>query len=156
MLGKLFNLGAGSGAGALPSPQPSPHRSFPLESVQEDIHTRHLLFPDPQDLYEHRVNQLYPLSSGATTPTGTSTNAFDYNADIELDVRDVRIIVMQDALSSVAASLLYDSQPAPPVPTASMDRQSATAGSYSVQEPRRAPASPRKPSVFMLSRSSCV
>jgi len=153
MLGKLFNLGAGSGTGALPSPQPSSHRSFPLESVQEDIHTRHLLFPDPQDLYEHRANQLYPLSSGATTPTGgSSTYAFDYNADIELDVRDVRIIIMQDALSSVAASLLYDSQPAPPLPTASMDRPSATAGSYSVQEPRRAPASPRKPSVSYSQR----
>ncbi len=152
MLGKLFNLGAGSGTGALPSPQPSSHRSFPLESVQEDIHTRHLLFPDPQDLYEHRANQLYPLSSGATTPTGSSTYAFDYNADIELDVRDVRIIIMQDALSSVAASLLYDSQPAPPVPTSSMDRPSATAGSYSVQEPRRTPASPRKPSVSYQQR----
>ncbi|KAG7287845.1 hypothetical protein NEMBOFW57_007362 [Staphylotrichum longicolle] len=153
MLGKLFNLGAGSGTGALPSPQPSSHRSFPLESVQEDIHTRHLLFPDPQDLYEHRANQLYPLSSGATTPTGgSSTYAFDYNADIELDVRDVRIIIMQDALSSVAASLLYDSQPAPPLPTASMDRPSATAGSYSVQEPRRTPASPRKPSVSYSQR----
>ncbi|KAL2175614.1 uncharacterized protein P884DRAFT_205641 [Thermothelomyces heterothallicus CBS 202.75] len=116
MLGKLFNLGAGSGSGAPPSPQPSSHRPFPLESVQEDIHTRHLLFPDPQDLYEHRVNQLYPLSSGATTATtaGSATNAYDYNADTELDVRDIRIIIMQDALSSVAASLLYDSQPAPP------------------------------------------
>ncbi|KAL2200582.1 folliculin-interacting protein N-terminus-domain-containing protein [Corynascus similis CBS 632.67] len=149
MLGKLFNLGAGSGTGTgtPPSPQPPSHRPFPLESVQEDIHTRHLLFPDPQDLYEHRVNQLYPLSSGATTPTGSTSNAYDYNADIELDVRDVRIIIMQDALSSVAASLLYDSQPAPPVPTASMDRPSATAGSYSVQELRRNPTSPRKPSV---------
>ncbi|KAK4042861.1 folliculin-interacting protein N-terminus-domain-containing protein [Parachaetomium inaequale] len=132
MLGKLFNLGAGSGPGALPSPQPSSHRPYPLESVQEDIHTRHLLFPDPQDLYEHRVNQLYPLSSGVTTPTGSSANAFDYNADIELDVRDVRIIIMQDALSSVAASLLYDSQPAPP--------------------PRRTPVSPRKPSVSYSQR----
>ncbi|KAL2130961.1 hypothetical protein VTI74DRAFT_5724 [Chaetomium olivicolor] len=152
MLGKLFNLGAGSGTAALPSPQPSSHRQFPLESVQEDIHTRHLLFPDPQDLYEHRGNQLYPLSSGATTPIGSSTNAFDYNADIELDVRDVRIIIMQDALSSVAASLLYDSQPAPPVPAASVDRPSATAGSYSVQEPRRNPASPRKPSISYSQR----
>ncbi|KAK3294765.1 folliculin-interacting protein N-terminus-domain-containing protein [Chaetomium fimeti] len=132
MLGKLFNLGAGSGTGAMPSPQPSSHRPFPLESVQEDIHTRHLLFPDPQDLYEHRVSQLYPLSSGATTPTGSTTNAYDYNADIELDVRDVRLIIMQDALSSVAASLLYDSQPAPP--------------------PRRNPASPRKPSVSYSQR----
>ncbi|KAJ4300297.1 hypothetical protein N0V88_002970 [Collariella sp. IMI 366227] len=151
MLGKLFNLGAGSGTGALPSPQPSSNKQFPLESVQEDIHTRHLLFPDPQDLYDHRGNQLYPLSSGATTPTGSSTNAFDYNADIELDVRDVRIIIMQDALSSVAASLLYDSQPAPPVPAAS-DRSSATAGSYSVQELRRNPASPRKPSISYSQR----
>ncbi|KAK4126113.1 hypothetical protein N657DRAFT_568816, partial [Parathielavia appendiculata] len=156
MLGKLFNLGAGSGTGPLLSAQPPPARPFPLESVQEDIHTRHLLFPDPQDLYEHRVNQLYPLSSGATTPTGSSTNAFDYNADIELDVRDVRIIIMQDALSSVAASLLYDSQPAPPVPTASMDRPSATAGSYSVQEPRRTPASPRKPSVSYSQRPAVI
>ncbi|KAK3906884.1 hypothetical protein C8A05DRAFT_40336 [Staphylotrichum tortipilum] len=153
MLGKLFNLGAGSAAGALPSPQPASRGAFPLESVQEDIHTRHLLFPDPQDLYEHRLNQLYPLSSGATTPTGSSAAfAFDYNADIELDVRDVRIIIMQDALSSVAASLLYDSQPAPPVPSASMDRPSATAGSYSVQEPRRTPASPRHPSISYSQR----
>lgn len=150
MLGKLFSLGAGTGA--LPSAQTSSHRAFPLESVQEDIHTRHLLFPDPQDLYEHRLNQLYPLSSGATTPTGASTNAFDYNADIELDIRDVRIIVMQDALSSVAASLLYDSQPPPPIPAGSVDRPSATAGSYSVQEPRRTPASPRKPSVNLPQR----
>ena len=153
MLGKLFNLGAGNAAGALPSPQPASRGAFPLESVQEDIHTRHLLFPDPQDLYEHRLNQLYPLSSGATTPTGSSAAfAFDYNADIELDVRDVRIIIMQDALSSVAASLLYDSQPAPPVPSASMDRPSATAGSYSVQEPRRTPASPRHPSISYSQR----
>ncbi|KAL1842200.1 hypothetical protein VTJ49DRAFT_5887 [Mycothermus thermophilus] len=153
MLGKLFNLGAsagsGSGPGAVPSPQSSSHRSFPLESVQEDMHTRHLLFPDPQDLYEYRANQLYPLSGGpAITPTGSLTAAFDYSTDIDLDVRDVRIIIMQDALSSVAASLLYDSQPAPPMATASLDRPSATAGSsYSVQEPRRNPVSPRKPSI---------
>lgn len=152
MLGKLFNLGAGSGAGALPSAQTQPHKPISLESVQEDIHTRNLLFPDPHDLYEHRLNQLYPLSSGSSTPINFPTNAFDYNGDVELDVRDVRIIIMQDALSSVAASLLYDSQAPPPVPAASVDRPSATAGSYSVQEPRRTPASPRKPSVSYLQR----
>ncbi|KAK4193767.1 folliculin-interacting protein N-terminus-domain-containing protein [Podospora australis] len=146
MLGKLFNLGAGSGAGATPSAQTSLHKPYSLESVQEDIYTRNLLFPDPQDLYEHRQNQLYPLSSGSSPPTSAPTNAFDYNGDIELDVRDVRIIIMQDALSSVAASLLYDSQPPPPISTDFADRPSATAGSYSVQEPRRTPASPRKPS----------
>ncbi|KAK4461655.1 folliculin-interacting protein N-terminus-domain-containing protein [Cladorrhinum samala] len=152
MLGKLFNLGAGSGAGALPSAQTPSHKPFSLESVQEDIHTRNLLFPDPHDLYEHRLNQFYPLSSGLSPLTSPSTNAFDYNGDIELDVRDVRIIIMQDALSSVAASLLYDSQPAPPVSPAYVDRPSATAGSYSVQEPRRTPVSPRKPSITSIQR----
>ncbi|KAL2120647.1 hypothetical protein VTJ04DRAFT_4674 [Mycothermus thermophilus] len=157
MLGKLFNLGAGagsgSGSGTGPSPQSASHRSSPLESVQEDMHTRHLLFPDPQDLYEYRANQLYPLSSGPVlTPTTSPAAAFDYSTDIDLDVRDVRIIIMQDALSSVAASLLYDSQPAPPISVTSLDRPSATAGSYSVQEPRRNPASPRKPSISYSQR----
>lgn len=156
MLGKLFNLGAGAGASVLPSAQAQSHKPVSLESVQEDIHTRNLLFPDPQDLYEHRLNQLYPLSSGSSTPVNSPTNAFDYNGDIELDVRDVRIIIMQDALSSVAASLLYDSHPPPPIPAASVDRPSATAGSYSVQEPRRAPASPRKPSVGYAQRPAVI
>ncbi|KAK4165125.1 folliculin-interacting protein N-terminus-domain-containing protein [Cladorrhinum sp. PSN259] len=151
MLGKLFNLGAGSGAGALPSAQTPSHKPFSLESVQEDILTRNLLFPDPHDLYEHRLNQFYPLSSGLS-PLTSSSSAFDYNGDIELDVRDVRIIIMQDALSSVAASLLYDSQPPPPVSPAYVDRPSATAGSYSVQEPRRTPVSPRKPSITSIQR----
>ncbi|KAK0666681.1 folliculin-interacting protein N-terminus-domain-containing protein [Cercophora samala] len=152
MLGKLFNLGAAAGTGAVPSAQPSSHKPFSLESVQEDIHTRNLLFPDPQDLFEHRANQLYPLSNGSLPPTSSSTNAFDYNADIDLGVQDVRIIIMQDALSSVAASLLYDSQAPPPVPAGYADRPSATAGSYSVQEQRRNPGSPRKPPITTTGR----
>ncbi|KAK0715711.1 folliculin-interacting protein N-terminus-domain-containing protein [Lasiosphaeris hirsuta] len=151
MLGKLFNLGAGSGAGTAPSAQATSHKPISsLESVQEDIHTRNLLFPDAQDLYEHRLNQVFPLASASSLAAAASTNAFDYNGDIELDVRDVRIIVMQDALSSVAASLLYDSQTPPPAPAAVMDRPSTTTGSashYSAQDARRAPASPRKPSI---------
>ncbi|KAK3353116.1 folliculin-interacting protein N-terminus-domain-containing protein [Lasiosphaeria hispida] len=151
MLGKLFNLGAGSGAGTAPLTQITSHKPISsLESVQEDIHTRNLLFPDAQDLYEHRLNQVFPLASASSLAAAASTNAFDYNGDIELDVRDVRIIVMQDALSSVAASLLYDSQSPPPAPAAAMDRPSTTAGSvshYSAQDARRAPASPRKPSI---------
>ncbi|KAK0641600.1 folliculin-interacting protein N-terminus-domain-containing protein [Cercophora newfieldiana] len=150
MLGKLFSLGA-SGAGAAPAAQTSSHKPISsLESVQEDIHTRNLLFPDPQDLYEHRLNQVFPLSSASSLGAASSTNAFDYSGDIELDLRDVRIIVMQDALSSVAASLLYDSQTPPPAPTAALERPSTTAGSashYSVQDARRAPTSPRKPSI---------
>ncbi|KAK5660353.1 hypothetical protein OQA88_12894 [Cercophora sp. LCS_1] len=153
MLGKLFNLGAGSGAGVAPPAQSASHK--PIESVQEDIHTRNLLFPDPQDLYEHRMNQVFPLSSASSIAAASSTNAFDYNGDIELDVRDVRIIVMQDALGSVAASLLYDSQATPPVPAPAVERPSTTAGPvshYAVQDARRAPASPRKPSISHVQR----
>ncbi|KAK0620345.1 folliculin-interacting protein N-terminus-domain-containing protein [Immersiella caudata] len=155
MLGKLFNLG-GAAAGAASPAQTSSHKPISsLESVQEDIYTRNLLFPDPQDLYEHRLNQVFPLSSASSIAAASSTSAFDYSGDIELDLRDVRIIVMQDALSSVAASLLYDSQTPPPAPTAAAERPSTTAGSashYSVQDARRAPASPRKPSLSHAQR----
>ncbi|KAK3323494.1 folliculin-interacting protein N-terminus-domain-containing protein [Cercophora scortea] len=157
MLGKLFNLGAvaGSGVGTLSSTQTSHKPVSSLESVQEDIHTRNLLFPDPQDLYEHRSNHVFPLSSATSIPVSSSTNAFDYNGDIELDVRDVRIVIMQDALGSVSASPLYDSQTPPPTPTPSVDRPSVAAGSsshYSAQDARRGPASPRKPSVSLSQR----
>lgn len=149
MLGKLFNLGAGSGAGSPPAQTGSHKLVSTLESVQEDLHTRNLLFPDPQDLYEHRLNHVFPLS-GAASVAASSTNAFDYNGDIELDVRDVRVIIMQDAMGSIAASLLYDSQNPPPAPSPVMDRPSTTAGPashYSLQDARRGPASPRKPSI---------
>jgi len=157
MLGKLFNhLGAGNGAGATAPAQAPSHKAISsLESVQEDIHTRNLLFPDPQDLYEHRLNHVFPLSSASSIAAAASTNAFDYSGDIELDVRDVRFIVMQDALSSVAASLLYDSQSPPSAPTTAVERPSTTAGAashYSVQDARRVPASPRKPSIGQVQR----
>jgi len=155
MLGKLFNLGAGSAVGTAQPAQTASHKPISsLESVQEDIHTRNLLFPDPQDLYEHRLNQVFPLSSAPSLVASSSTNAFDYNGELELDVRDVRIIVMQDALSSVAASPLYDSQ-TPPPPAPVVERPSTTAGGsshYSVQDARRVPPSPRKPSLGQSQR----
>ena len=153
MLGKLFNLGAAAGASASPSPQPPSHHAFSsLESVQEDIHTRSLLFPDLQDLYEHRLNHVFPLS--AATPSTSSANAFDYNGDIELEIRDVRIIIMQDALASISSSLLYDSQAPPPTPTSypSADRGSVPSPLYPTQEARRVTTSPRKPSVSHVQR----
>ncbi len=149
MLGKLFNLGTGQGA-ASPSAQSLSQRAVPpLESVQEDAHTRSLLFPDPQDLYEHRLDEVFPLSGSSTFSAASSTNAFDYHGDIELEARDVRIIIMQDALSSVTASLLYDSQAPPPLPSPPVDRPTTAASSHftSLQDPRRTPTSPRKPSL---------
>ncbi|KAK1766662.1 folliculin-interacting protein N-terminus-domain-containing protein [Phialemonium atrogriseum] len=157
MLGKLFNLGTGAGAGASATAQPSQKPVSSLESVQEDIHTRNLLFPDAQALYQHRHDQVYPLSSASPLPPLSST-AFDYTGDLELEARDVRVIIMQDALSSVTASLLYDSQPPPPVPASSGDRPFTMAGTshFTFQEPRRTPTSPRKPSLTQGQRPVVV
>lgn len=155
MLGKLFNRGSGTTPGTPSSTQSvSQKPSSSLESVQEDIHTRNLLFPDAQALFQHRHDQVYPLSSGSALPATSSTNAFDYNGDIELEPRDVRVIIMQDALSSVAASLLYDSQPPPAAPP-SIDRSSSMMAAVNFQESRRIP-SVRKPSITQSHRPVVV
>ncbi|RKU45902.1 hypothetical protein DL546_008544 [Coniochaeta pulveracea] len=144
MLGKLFNMGSGgAGAGTPSSMQPAPASS--LESVQEDIHTRNLLFPDTQALYQHRHDQLYPLSTGSALAATSSTNAFDYSGDVELEPKDVRIIIMQDALSSVTASLLHDSQPPPAVSTPSSSPLLGSVQSFTFQDSRRTLASAHSP-----------
>ncbi|UZP45584.1 hypothetical protein NXS19_013396 [Fusarium pseudograminearum] len=116
MLGRLLHLGSG-GPSATPT-QATTKTSRPvssLESVQEDIFTRNLLFPDAHALYQHRNDQVFPLSTTPTTPATSTANAFDYSGDVDLDVRDVRVIIMQDALGPSNASLLFDSHPAPPL-----------------------------------------
>ncbi|KYK59280.1 hypothetical protein DCS_00410 [Drechmeria coniospora] len=145
MLGRLLHLGSGGSATlqASASSTGSSHPILSLESVQEDIHTRNLLFPDAHALYQHRNDQVFPLSSEPATPSAASTNAFDYNDDIELDVRDVRVIVLQDALGPTNASLLFDSHPLPEtLPDRSPPRQ----------EPRKAPLSPRRGSQTQSTR----
>ncbi|KAJ9138949.1 Folliculin-interacting protein N-terminus-domain-containing protein [Pleurostoma richardsiae] len=156
MLGKLLNLTSGAAAGPPAAQAPSSKPVSSLDSVQEDIHTRNLLFPDAQALYEHRHDQVFPLSSSTALPASTA-NAFDYNGDIDLDTRDVRVIIMQDALSSAPASLLYDSQ-APPPPAAAhpspTDRPMTAAGlsHQALQEARRGQISPRKISLTQPAR----
>ncbi|KAI5463742.1 folliculin-interacting protein N-terminus-domain-containing protein [Mariannaea sp. PMI_226] len=143
MLGRLLHLGSGS-SNATPS-QTTAKMSRPvssLESVQEDIHTRNLLFPDAQALYQHRNDQVFPLSTTLTTHASSTANAFDYSGDVDLDVRDVRVIIMQDALGPSNASLLFDSHPAPP--TSPTDRHGS--------QDFRSPTSPRKSSLGSLSR----
>ncbi|POR36213.1 Uncharacterized protein TPAR_03568 [Tolypocladium paradoxum] len=145
MLGRLLHLGSG-GSPTLPAPASNSTASRPilsLESVQEDIHTRNLLFPDAQALYQHRNDQVFPLSSAPATPSAAAANAFDYSEDVDLDVRDVRIIVLQDALGPANASLLFDSHP---LPDSSFERSPAR------QDPRKAPMSPRKGSQGQASR----
>ncbi|KAI1034058.1 hypothetical protein LB505_003177 [Fusarium chuoi] len=145
MLGRLLHLGSG-GPSATPT-QASTKTSRPvssLESAQEDMVTRNLLFPDADALYQHRNDQVFPLSTTPTTPATSTANAFDYSGDVDLDVRDVRVIIMQDALGPSNATLLFDSHPAPPV--------SPTERPPIPPEFRRTPTSPRKGSLGGLSR----
>ncbi|KAF4457001.1 hypothetical protein F53441_1016 [Fusarium austroafricanum] len=145
MLGRLLHFGTG-GPSASPTPATA-KTSRPvssLDSAQEDMVTRQLLFPDAHALYQHRNDQVFPLSTTPTTPATSTANAFDYSGDVDLDVRDVRVIIMQDALGPSNASLLFDSHPAPPV--------SPTERPPIPPEFRRTPTSPRKSSLGGLSR----
>lgn len=146
MLGRLFNLTSGTGNGdsqyeSSPSSHPTP------ESIQEDIHTRSLLFPDINALCAGQ-DQVFPLSTISSIPSAISANAFDYDGDIDLDVRDVRVIIMQDSLGSVNPSLLFDSHPGPAVNSAG-DRPFTNHGAppSNITDPRRVPRSPRKGSI---------
>ncbi|KAK7981317.1 hypothetical protein PG988_003555 [Apiospora saccharicola] len=143
MLGKLFNLTSSTS-----TTNPRPASQVPVspspESVQEEIHTRSLLFPDTQALH-YRQDQVFPLPAGSSLPL-SSPSSFDYDGEIDLDVRDVRVVVMQDSLGSVNPALLFDSHPGPAV----SDRPPTSSGhgypQGSAQE-RRNPTSPRKTSI---------
>ncbi|KAI5921269.1 folliculin-interacting protein N-terminus-domain-containing protein [Camillea tinctor] len=154
MLGKLFNLTSGpaGGASSTSHQNPSPSKLSP-ESIQEEIHTRSLLFPDTQALH-YRQDQVFPLPSISALPSSLQTSPYDYDADIDIDVRDVRVIIMQDTLGSVNPSLLFDSHPCLAV-ASSPDRPQASLGTNAqsfVQDMRRVPISPRKGSLGQHSR----
>ncbi|CAK7266418.1 hypothetical protein SEPCBS119000_002019 [Sporothrix epigloea] len=157
MLARLFTLSAGSGSGSPPqagqaSTLPEPISS--LDSIQEELHTRSLLFPEIQALLQGSQDQIFPLPNGSHLSASSSSTAFDYDSTLDLDARDVRILIMQDGISSVPSCLLYDSLPAP-VPATTQtttDRTSSTDAAasynYGVQDSsRRMPTSPRKPSI---------
>lgn len=151
MLGKLFNLSAGAGPPAQAQGSSSKQVSS-LESVQEDIHTRGLLFPDAQALHpQHYNDQVFPMSSAAALST-SAANPYDLDADIELESRDVRVIIMQDTSSSSPASLLYDSQP--PQLSSPIEGCATLAGfsQMGMQDARRLPPSQRKASAGQSSR----
>lgn len=139
MIGRLLNLGAGSSGAANShdqAPNGGPRPLLSLDSVQEDIHTRNLLFPDAQALYQHRNDQVFPFSTAPSTPSPGSASAYDFNDEVDLDVRDVRILIMQDNLGATSASLLLDSHP-----VAEVDRTAPS------NDGRRNPLSPRRGSV---------
>ncbi|KAI9171053.1 hypothetical protein HJFPF1_00532 [Paramyrothecium foliicola] len=144
MLGRLLHLGSGGIATQQPQAQSSSKPVSSLESVQEDMHTRNLLFPDTQALYQHRNDQVFPLSTTPTAPFASGAQAFDTTEDADLDVRDVRIVIMQDTLGPTNTSLLYDSHP---LPAASSPESTPVDQSL-----RKTPLSPRKSSLGQSSR----
>src|ERR1700733_12267530 len=104
LLGKLFS--------GLPSNGSSTRSTNPLDSNLEDQFTHNLLFPDAEALCHH--DQVFSLSSG-TVLAPAPINAFDVHNDLDLELRDVRVIIMQEATPATgSAYLLYDSHPAPP------------------------------------------
>ncbi|KAI9760702.1 MAG: hypothetical protein M1840_002350 [Geoglossum simile] len=113
MLGRLLSTAASSLNPALHGAHSSTRPTHSLESVQEDIHTRNLLFPDASLLHQPH-GHLYPLSGGASSPTGASASGFDCYGDLDLESpRDVRILIAQDATGSQGKAVLYDSDPSP-------------------------------------------
>ena len=151
MLGRLLHLGSSGPSASQPVGPNNTSTSRPilsLESVQEDIHTRNLLFPDAHALYQHRNDQVFPLSTAPTTPGLSTANTYDYSEDVELDVKDVRILVMQDALGPANASLLFDSHQ--PSEFVSSERSPAR------QDPRRVPVGTRKGSLTQTSRPLAI
>ena len=144
MLGKLFSGFPSNGAAASRPPNA-------LDSNLEDHFTQQLLFPDAEALCHN--DQVFPLSSG-TVLTPAAIDAFDVNGDLDLEMRDVRVIIMQEATpTSGSAYLLYDSHTPPPLPPPSLDRQPSNHGpAYPSRENRRSISSPRKTSVGQTSR----
>ncbi|KFZ14205.1 hypothetical protein V501_03344, partial [Pseudogymnoascus sp. VKM F-4519 (FW-2642)] len=111
MLGKLFSNAASSLTPSRGSPSPSRPTSS-LDSVQEDIHTRNLIFPDAEALYAHQHDQVFPMTSSTVSMLTAAPGSFDTNPEIELEARDVRVVVMQEATSTFnSAALMYDSHP---------------------------------------------
>ncbi|KAJ5042466.1 uncharacterized protein L3040_005011 [Drepanopeziza brunnea f. sp. 'multigermtubi'] len=132
LLGRLL-----SGAGTSIS---SPRN--PLDSHLEDQFTYNLLFPDPEALC-HNDDQVFPLSSATILPPAASRDA-DLNGEVDLEMRDVRVIIMQETTPASGSSyLLYDSHsPSPPSP--SWDRPAFNGPAYPAQEARGAITAPRK------------
>lgn len=136
LLGRLL-----SGA----SPSIATARTTP-DSHLEDQFTYNLLFPDPEALCHH--DQVFPLSSATILPPAASRDS-DVNGEIDLDVRDVRVIIMQEMTpASGSANLLYDScAPPPPCPPSPPWDRPSNGPAYPSREARGSISAPRKMSV---------
>src|SRR5947207_1914872 len=129
MLGKLFSSTLNPSARSSASSQ-QPTTS--LESVQEDIHTRNLLFPDVNQLYQQH-DQVYPLSSADAPLPATVAGAYDSSSELDLDSRDIRIVIAQEPTSAQNAAVLYDSHPPPPLQSSAARSPQEQLGPFSTQ-----------------------
>ncbi|CAG8974401.1 hypothetical protein HYALB_00010041 [Hymenoscyphus albidus] len=145
LLGKLL-----SGTGAT-----TPKSKNPLDSHLEDQFTHNLLFPDSEALCHN--DQIFPLSTETLLTPASITN-FDVNGEIDLEMRDVRVIIMQEATPMTGLpTLLYDTHTPPPT-SPTPDRQAPRNGSVFPPRPeaRRSMSSARKPSVGQNARPAVV
>ncbi|KAI9852140.1 MAG: hypothetical protein M1838_001764 [Thelocarpon superellum] len=112
MLGALFSSAASNSRNSSHPSIPSAKPIIALESVQEENHTRNLLFPVLSQLHQS-YHQAFPLPEDASGPSPASLSAFDNHGELELDsLRDVRVIIAQDATSQQAKVVLFDSRAA--------------------------------------------
>lgn len=143
LLGRLLSGATGS-SNATPK--------NPLESTVDTQFSYNLLFPELEALYHN--DQVFPLSGGTVLPSAGIN--YDLNADLDMEMRDVRVIIMQESNPlSGSAYLLYDSHAPPPPPSVSplSDRQSPSNGSaHPSREARRSISSPRKGSLGHISK----
>ncbi|KAI1004573.1 hypothetical protein K3495_g3639 [Podosphaera aphanis] len=117
-------------------------QSNALDSNLEDQFTYNLLFPDREAL-SHK-DQIFQLKSDDKIDHGFISN-FDLYSDLNLEVKDVRVIIMQEATPlSGSAYLLYDSHALPPPPTTEEEVTRSGGRNFSV--------SPRKSSVDQTSK----
>ncbi|KAI9649688.1 hypothetical protein NHQ30_002269 [Ciborinia camelliae] len=147
LLGKLFSATSSSG-------QSTSRSSNPLDSNLEDHFTYNLLFPDADALC-HK-DQVFPFSSG-TVLTPANANTFDINGEIDLDMRDVRVIIMQEATSTSGIPyVLYDSHPPPPT-SPFLERQNSNSSAFPTRsENRRSISAPRMTSVGQNVRPAVI
>ncbi|KAI9683647.1 MAG: hypothetical protein M1829_004952 [Trizodia sp. TS-e1964] len=109
MLGRLFSASATSRSQSSTRPSTAP------ESVQEELHTRTLLFPDASLLHQTRSHS-YPLASNSSSSwlNTVAPESFDSRGEVDLEFpRDIRILIAQESTAANAATVLYDTRPAP-------------------------------------------
>lgn len=103
MLGRLFNSASSTAATSPSGTRPS--TSHALES--DELYTRNLLYPDSNSSVASSFHSSYSLSQSTSS---SSASSFGDNIDLEA-VRDVRVIIAQDAVASEHKVVVYDSKP---------------------------------------------